>query len=103
MVRSWVGLEKGQYERVKNLSKKTGRPVSGIIREAVSSFVAKKDYSISIGPSYLPKEAREDYRRVTAYFPRLDWDVLVGISQYTRRSKTDLIREAVAKYLAGVP
>jgi len=80
-----------------------GKPVSGIIREAVSNFVAKKDYSISIGPSYLPKEAREDYRRVTTYLSRSDLSLLVSISKETARCKTYLIRGAVAKYLVGVP
>jgi len=101
MIRPWVEFEKDQYERVKNLSKKTGRPVSGIIREAVSNFVTKKDYSISIGASYLPREARENYRRVTTYLSRSDLSLMAGISKKTGRCKTHLIREAVDKYLGS--
>jgi len=85
MIRPWVELEKDQYERVKNLSKKTGRPVSGIIREAVTSFATKKDYSIGIGASYLAKGTRDRYRSVSAYFHRSDWSLLEEISKEHRK------------------
>jgi len=98
MVRPWVDLEKDQYERLKELEENTGRPVSKMIREAVSSFVTKKGYSISIGASHLPNAPKEDYRPVTAYLPRSDLSLLVSISEKTGRCKTHLIREAVDEY-----
>jgi len=71
MVRPWVELQKDQYERLKELQENTGKAVSEMIREAVFRFVRKKDYSISIGASYLPRATRENYRRVTTYLSRL--------------------------------
>jgi len=99
MVRSWVELEKHQYKQLKELQENTGRPVSEMIREAISNFVRKKGYSISIGPSHLPREARENYRRVTTYLSRSDLSLLKSISKETGRCKTHLIREAVDEYL----
>jgi len=99
MVHPWVELEKDQYEQLKKLREKTGKPVSRMIREAVSSFVTKKDYSISIGASHLPRETRQNYRRVTTYLSRSDLSLLAYISKETGRCKTHLIREAVARYL----
>jgi len=64
MICPWVELEKDQYKRLKELEENTGKRVSRMIREAVTSFVTKKDYSISIGASHLPREARENYRRL---------------------------------------
>jgi len=103
MVRPWVELEKHQYKQLKELQENTGKAISEIVREAVSEFVRKKDYSISIGASHLPRATRDNYRRVTTYLSRSDLSLLVRISQETGRCKTHLIREAVAKYLAGVP
>jgi len=41
MVRPWVELEKDRYERLKELEGNTGKPVSNIIREAVSKLHIK--------------------------------------------------------------
>jgi predicted DNA-binding protein len=41
MVRPWVEVSKCQYKQLKRLKEKTGKSVSGIIREAVSHFVRK--------------------------------------------------------------
>jgi len=72
-----------------------------MIREAITSFITKKDYSISIGALHLPREARENYRRVTTYLSRSDLSLLACISKETGRCKTHLIREAVDNYLGG--
>jgi len=101
MVRPWVELEKDRCERLKELEENTGKGVSRMIREAVTSFATKKNYSISIGASYLPREARENYRRVTTYLSRSDLTLLASISKETGRCKTYLIREAVDKYLGS--
>jgi len=99
MVRPWVELANYQYEELKKLREKTGKPVSGMIREAVSGFVEKKDYPVGMISSCLPKASRDNHRTVTAYLPRFKWDLLVRISQNTRRCKTELVREAVEEYL----
>ncbi|MEE9191655.1 MAG: ribbon-helix-helix domain-containing protein [Candidatus Aerophobetes bacterium] len=99
MVRPWVELEKDQYERLKELQENTGKAVSEMIRQAIASFVTRKDYSISMGSSHLPKTTREDYRGVTAYFHRSDWNLLEKISKGTGTCKTGLIREAVDEYM----
>jgi len=52
MVRPWVKVSKCQYEQLKKLKDKTGRPVSAIIREAASHFVRKKDHPLSIAASH---------------------------------------------------
>jgi len=67
MIRPWVELPNSQYEQLKELRKKAGRSLSAMIREAVSSFVTKTNYSISMGLSHLPKASRDNCRRVTAY------------------------------------
>ena len=101
MVRAWVELEKNQYERLKELQENTGKAVSEMIREAVTSFVTRKDYSISISASHLPRATRENYRRVTTYLSRSNLSLLASISKETGRCKTHLIREAVDRYLGG--
>jgi len=99
MMRPWVVLEKGQYQRLKELQENTGKAVSRMIREAVSSFVTRKDYHINIGASHLPRKTRENYRRVTTYLSRSNLSLLASISKETGRCRTDLVREAVARYL----
>ncbi len=103
MVRPWVELEKHHYKQLKELQENTGKAISEMIREAVSEFVRKKDYSISTRSSYLPKASRDSYRTTTAYFARAEWDLLVRISQNTGRCKTELVREAVEEYLRKSP
>ena len=103
MIRPWVELEKDRYQRVNNLGKKTGRPISGMIRKAIPNFVRKKGYSIIMGPSQRPRTSRENYGRVTTYLSRSDLILLKSISKQTGRCKTHLIREAVNEYLSGLP
>jgi len=71
MVCSWVKVSLYQYERLKRLKEKTGKPLFEIIREAVSKFVRNKDYPINITSSHLPK-ARHKYKTMNAYFLRSD-------------------------------
>ncbi len=99
MVRSWVKVSLSQYEKFKEIKKKSGRPLSGIIREAASQFVQKKKYPASTSVSYVPKETRDRCKSVSAYFPRSDWDLLREISKKTGKCKSELIREAVDEYL----
>lgn len=98
MIRPWVEVSNSQYEEVWRPREKTGKPVSKIIREAVSRFVTKKDYFISIGTSHLPKATREDYRRVAAYFPGGTWDLLKKVCEPVGRSNGGFIREDVGEY-----
>jgi len=86
---------------VKELRESTSRPIPRMIREAITSFVGKKDYSVSIGASHLPRTSRENYRRVTTYLSRSNLSLLASISKETGRCKTHLIREAVDRYLGG--
>ena len=48
IVRPWVKLFLHRYEQLKTLKERTGKPLSEIIQEAVSRFIRKKDYPISI-------------------------------------------------------
>jgi len=57
-VRPHVQLTKSQYEQLKELKEKTGKPVSEMIREAVSRSVEKKGYPVSMVSSYLPRASR---------------------------------------------
>ena len=98
MVRPWVKISLYQYEKLKKLKEETGKPVSEIIREAVSEFVRKKDFPYSVVISYLPKGTRDKYKSVSAYFARSDWSLLEKISKNTGRCKTELIREAIDGY-----
>ena len=102
MVRPWVKVSLCQYEELKRLGEKKGKPLSGIIREAVSEFLKKKDFPAGTALSSLPKRTRNRYKSVSAYFPRSDWSLLASISKQTGRCKTHLIREAVDEYLGGL-
>lgn len=103
IVRPRVEVSPYQYERLKKLKEKTGKPLSWIIQEAVFHFVRKKDYLISIAVSYLPKGTRDNCKSVAACFPKPDWNLLIRISENTGRWKNDLIREAVREYLRESP
>jgi len=73
MVRPWVKVSLSQYEKLNGLKEETGKPLSEIIREAVSRFVKKQDFPLSTSVSHLPKGTRDRYKSVSAYFPRSDW------------------------------
>ncbi len=100
MVRPWIKVSLCQYQELKKLKEETDRPLSEIIREAVSGFVKKKDFPVSTTASYLTRRTRDKYRSVSAYFFRFDWDLLERISENTGKCKTELIRQAVHEYLA---
>ncbi len=99
MVRSWVKVSLCQHQELKRLREKKGKPLSGIIREAVSEFLKKKDFPTDTTVSSLAKRTRNRYKSVSAYFPRSDWNLLEEISKETGRCKTHLIRKAVDEYL----
>ncbi|TEU10631.1 MAG: hypothetical protein E3J21_25765 [Anaerolineales bacterium] len=99
MVRPWVKVSLCQYQELKRLTEKRGKPLSEIIREAVAKFTTKKDYPVSAAASHLPKGTRDKYKSVSAYFPRSDWNLLEKISKNTGKCKTELIRQAVDEYL----
>ena len=101
MVRSWVKVSLCQYEELKRLTEKRGKPLSQIIREAVCEFLKKKDFASGTAVSYLPKGTRDRYKSVSAYFSRSNWALLEEISKNTGRCKTELIRQAVDEYLAN--
>jgi len=99
MVRPWVKVSLCQYEKLKRLREKSGKPLSETIRKAVRDFVGKKDFPVSTVASYLPKRTRDKYIAVSAYFARFDWALLEEISNNTAKCKTDLIRQAMDEYL----
>ena len=99
MVRPWVEVPLSQYEKLNRLRERSGKPLSEIVRETVSKFVRRKDFPISATASYLPKETRDKYKSVSAYFARSDWNLLEKISKNTRRPKTELVRQAVDEFL----
>lgn len=99
MVRPWAELRKDQYERLKELREKRGKPVSEMIRESVSRFVKRRDHPVGMVSSYLPKVSRDNYRTVPAYLPGSDLSLLAKISKKTGRPRIHLIREAVDSYL----
>jgi len=101
MVRPFVKIALKQYKEQNTLRGEKKESLSKLIREALSSFTKKKEHSISISASHLPREARENYRRVTTYLSRSDLSLLASISKETGRCKTHLIREAVDNYLGS--
>ena len=62
-------------------------------------FVGKKDYPVGMASSYLPKATRNNYRSVTAYLPKSDWNLVARISRNTWKHKVDFVRKAVDEYL----
>jgi len=99
MVRPWVEVSLHQYQKLKKLREEAGRPLSEIIREAVSGFVKKRDFPVSTVASHLAKRTRDKYKAVSAYFLRSDWNLLAEIAENTGKCKTDLVRQAVDEYL----
>jgi len=99
MIRPWVKVSLCQYQELEKLRETTRKPLSQMIREAVSRFVRKKDFAVSPTASYLVKGTRDEYKSVSAYFPRSDWNLLERISRNTGECKTELIRHAVDEYL----
>ena len=99
MVRPFVKIALKQYKELDTLRREKKESLSRLIREALSSFTKKKDYSISALPSFLPASTKDKYKIVTAYFPKHEWDLLQRISENTGRCKTELLRKAVEEYL----
>jgi len=99
MIRPWVKVSLHQYQKLNGLKEETGKPLSEIIREAVSKFVKKRDFLVSTTASYLPKGTRDKYKSVSAYFPGPDWNLLEEISKNTAKCKSELIRQATDEYL----
>ena len=99
MVRPFVKISLNQYKEVNKLRREKKEPLSKLIREALSSFIKKKEQSISTLPSFLAASTKDKYKTVTAYFPRHEWDLLQRISENTGRCKTELLRKAVEEYL----
>jgi len=99
MVRSWVKVSLCQYQELKRLTEKKDKPLSEIIREAVSEFLKKKDFPAGTTVSSLAGGTRNRYKSVSAYFPRSDWSLLEEIVKNTGKCKTELIRQAVDEYL----
>ena len=80
MVRSWVKVSLYQYNKLKKLRETARKPLSQIIREAVSGFVHKKKCPTKAIVSHLPKGTKSKYKSVSAYLPRSDWSLVVRIS-----------------------
>jgi predicted DNA-binding protein len=99
MVRPWVKLSLCQYQELKKLREIARKPLSKIIREAVSRFVKKRDFPVNTAVSYLARGTENRYKSVSAYFPRSDWGLLEEISKNTGDCKTELIKQAVDEYL----
>ena len=99
MVRPWVKVSLCQYEELKRLREKKGKPLSGIIREAVGEFLKKKDFPADTALPSLAGGTRNKYKSVSAYFHRSNWNLLEEISRNTGKCKTELIRQAVDEYL----
>lgn len=99
MVRPFVKISRDQYEKLDRLRREKKESLSKLIREALSYFVKKEEHPVSVLPSVLPAFTGDQYKTVTAYFPRHDWNLLERISKNTGRCKTELIKEAVDKYL----
>ena len=78
---------------------KRGESLSGIIREATSQFLKKKEFPGSTTVSSLVRGTRNRYKSASAYFSTSDWNLLAEISKNTKRPKTELVREAVDEYL----
>ena len=102
MVRPFVKIALKQYKELNTLTKEKKESLSKLIREALFHFTKKKEYSISILPSFLPASTKDQYKTVTAYFLQLDWNLLERISKNTGRCKTELLREAVKEYFKNV-
>lgn len=102
MVRTFVKISRDQYEELDRLTKKKKESLSKLIREALSSWTKKKEHSRSVLPSFLPALTEDQYKTVTAYFPRHEWNLLKTISKNTGRCKTELLRKAVDDYFANM-
>lgn len=87
MVRSWVGLSLDQLAKLEELGNATGKSRSGMIREAVSSFLLRRQYQAGATIPGLPSAPGHGCKSVTVYLPPLHWDSLREISRGTRRHR----------------
>jgi len=101
IVRPWVKISLCQYEELKRLREKKGKPLSRIIREAVGEFLKKKDFPAGAAALSLARGTRNGYKSVSSYFPRSDWSLLQEIGKNTGKCQTELIRQAVDEHLKG--
>ena len=99
MVRPFVKISLDQYEDLDRLRKEKKESLSKLIRESLSFFIKKRKHAIGVLPSLLPASSRDQYKTVTAYFPKRDWNLLETISKNTGRCKTELLRKAMHEYL----
>jgi len=81
MVRPWVKVSLCQHEKLRRLTEKSGRSLSQIIREAVCEFLKKREFPAGTAISSLAGGTRNEYKSVSAYFPRPDWALLEEISK----------------------
>jgi len=95
MVRPFVKISVHQYEELDRLRKEKKESLSKLIRESLSYFIEKREHSISVLPTFLPPLTEDQYKTVTAYFPKHDWSALERISKNTGRYRTELLREEV--------
>ena len=101
MVRPWVKISLCQYEELKRLREKKGKPLSRIIREAVGEFLKKKDFPAGAAALSLARGTRNGYKSVSSYFSRSDWRLLQEIGKNTGKCQTELVRQALDEYLEG--
>jgi len=99
MVRLFVKISLNQYKELDALRREKKEPLSKLIREALSSFIKKREHPVSTLPSFLPASTKDKYKTLTAYFPQHEWNLLQRISENTGRCKTELLRKAVEEYL----
>ncbi len=102
MVCCLVKISLDQYQQLDRLRKERKESLSKLMRETLSHFTKKKEHSISVLPSFLPTCTKEQYKTVTAYFRRHDWNLLERISKSTGKCQTELVRDALDDYLNGV-
>lgn len=99
MVRPFVKISLSQYKELDRMREEKKQSLSKLIREALCHFTNRKEHPMSILLSVLPASTEEQYRTVSAYFSRHEWDLLKRISKNTGRCKTELLRKAVEEYL----
>jgi len=82
------------------MARREGKTASEVMREAVRAFLDRGLYERNT--CNLDKSWVRSTKRVYPRFSKSDWDTLNRISTTTRRSRAELVREAVDEYIGPI-
>lgn len=98
---SHVSLYPSQIRVLEEIAEKEGKARAQVIREAVRRFLNRRTFRRDT--FNFDASSAKGIRRVYPCFSKSDWDMLKKISKKTQKYRTELVREAIGKYLRELP